>query len=109
MPGFTREEQQVLACLVGSHRRKVAVIRLTEMPPTLRRQVQRLVVLLRLAAVLHRSRSAAAVPRLGLKVGETSLAVTFPRGWLKRHPLTAKDLEQEVDFLAAVPFRLRFS
>jgi hypothetical protein len=50
-----------------------------------------------------------AVPRLGLKAGEASLAVTFPRGWLKRHPLTAKDLEQEVDFLAVVPFRLRVS
>ena len=79
------------------------------MPPALRRQVQRLVVVLRLAAVLHRSRSAVAVPRLVLKVGETSLAVTFPRGWLKRHPLTAKDLEQEAEFLAIVPFRLRFS
>ncbi len=109
MPGFTREEQQVLACLVGSHRRKVALARLTEMPPALRRQVQRLMVLLRLAAVLHRSRSAVAVPRLVLKVGEASLAVTFPRGWLKRHPLTAKDLEQEAEFLAVVPFRLRVS
>lgn len=109
MPGFTREEQQVLACLVGSHRRKVAVARLAELSPALRRQVQRLVVVLRLAAVLHRSRATVAVPRLGLKAGVSSLAVAFPRGWLKKHPLTAKDLEQEAGFLATIPCRLRVS
>ncbi|MFM7067585.1 MAG: exopolyphosphatase, partial [Gammaproteobacteria bacterium] len=107
MPGFTREEQLVLACLVGSHRRKVALARLDDFPAAQRRNVLRLVVLLRLAALLLRSRSSTPVPRLGLNAGESSLTVAFPRGWLKRNPLTAADLEQEQAFLAAVPFRLR--
>jgi exopolyphosphatase/guanosine-5'-triphosphate,3'-diphosphate pyrophosphatase len=107
MPGFTREEQQVLACLVGSHRRKVAELRLAELAPALRRKVSRLVVILRLAVVLHRSRAAGSAPPIALEATETRLTLRFPRGWLKRQPLTAADLEQERDFLESVPLRLQ--
>ena len=31
----------------------------------------------------------------------------FPARWLKDHPLTAADLQQEVDYLRASGFRLR--
>lgn len=107
MPGFPREEQQVLACLVGSHRRKIALQRLEALPLALRRRVARLVVLLRLAVLLHRARSTTPVPRLVLTPGDGRLAVRFPRGWLRRHPLTLADLEQEQEFLAALPLRLQ--
>ena len=36
-----------------------------------------------------------------------SLEAVFPKGWLEAHPLTAADLEQEVEYLRVAGFRLR--
>ena len=38
-----------------------------------------------------------------------SLEIGFPRGWLDDHPLTATDLENEVENLKASGFRLKVS
>jgi exopolyphosphatase/guanosine-5'-triphosphate,3'-diphosphate pyrophosphatase len=37
------------------------------------------------------------------------LELEFPKEWLDTHPLTAADLEQEVDYLKGVGFKLRFA
>ena len=57
MPGFPREEQQLLARLVGGHRRKLSLegSRIWCRPGTARAIY--LIVLLRLAVLLHRGRS----------------------------------------------------
>jgi len=64
-------------------------------------------VLLRLAVLLHRGRSSAALPPLELNAKPHTLEVKFPGRWLKDHPLTAADLQQEIDHLKAHAFRLR--
>ena len=107
LPGFPREEQRLLACLVGSQRRKVALERAEELMPPWHTQAQWLIVLLRLAVLLQRGRSRGALPLIRLMPKGRSLEVRFPRGWLTEHPLTRADLVQEVDFLKAVGFRLR--
>src|SRR5256886_16124186 len=63
--------------------------------------------LLRLAVLLHRGRSTTALPALDLSATPRSLEVRFPARWLKEHPLTSADLQQEVDYLRASGFRLR--
>ena len=107
MPGFPREEQQLLACLVGSHRRKLALERTEELLPPWHNRALPLIVLLRLAVVLHRGRSRAPLPPIRLVGRSRSLEVHFPRGWLKEHPLSVADLSQEVEFLRLAGFRLR--
>ena len=74
------------------------------MPPWDRSAVQ-LIVLLRLAVLLHRGRSTAALPAIELTATPKSLEVRFPARWLKDHPLTAADLQQEV----RLPARQRLS
>lgn len=37
------------------------------------------------------------------------MELTFPRGWLDEHPLSAIDLEQEAECLEAAGFRLKVS
>jgi exopolyphosphatase/guanosine-5'-triphosphate,3'-diphosphate pyrophosphatase len=64
-------------------------------------------VLLRLAVLLHRGRSPTALPHIDLTATARSLEVRFPGRWLKDHPLTATDLQQEIDYLRAAAFRLR--
>jgi exopolyphosphatase/guanosine-5'-triphosphate,3'-diphosphate pyrophosphatase len=107
MPGFSREEQRLLARMVGSHRRKLALEGLEELVPPWDRSATYLIVLLRLAVLLHRGRSPAALPNIELKATPRSLEVLFPARWLKDHPLTSADLQQEVDYLRATGFRLR--
>jgi len=64
-------------------------------------------VLLRLAVLLHRGRGPRSLPEIDLAARGRSLEVTFPKGWLAEHPLTAEDLEQETGYLRAVGFKLR--
>jgi exopolyphosphatase/guanosine-5'-triphosphate,3'-diphosphate pyrophosphatase len=107
MPGFPREEQRLLARLVGAHRRKLALVGLEELVPPWDRAALYLILLLRLAVLLHRGRSTTALPELELTATPRSLEVRFPAGWLNEHPLTSADLQQEVDYLRASDFRLR--
>ena len=66
-----------------------------------------LIVLLRLAVLLHRGRSPTALPPIELTARPRTLEVKFPSRWLKEHPLTAADLQQEIHHLKAHGFRLR--
>jgi exopolyphosphatase/guanosine-5'-triphosphate,3'-diphosphate pyrophosphatase len=107
MPGFPHEEQRLLARLVGAHRRKFTLDRVEELVPPWDRSAVYLIVLLRLAVLLHRGRSTTALPALELTATPKSLEVRFPARWLNEHPLTLADLQQEVDYLRASGFRLR--
>ena len=107
MPGFPREEQRLLARLVGAHRRKLALEGVEELVPPWDRSAVYLIVLLRLAVLLHRGRSSTALPALELNATPRSLEVRFPARWLSEHPLTSADLQQEVDYLRASGLRLR--
>lgn len=106
MPGFPRDEQQVLACLVLAHRRKFDREGFRILPRTLLRTAVRLAVLLRLAVLMHRSRTAVAVPDPGLNVQGRTLRLMFVAGWLAGNPLTLADLEREREHLEAAGYRL---
>jgi exopolyphosphatase / guanosine-5'-triphosphate,3'-diphosphate pyrophosphatase len=107
MPGFSREEQRLLARLVGGHRRKLSLEGLEELVPPWDRNALYLIVLLRLAVLLHRGRSPAALPPIMLTARPRSLEIRFPARWLRDHPLTAADLQLEVDLLKPHGFRMR--
>jgi len=108
MPGFPREEQALLAALVNSHRRKLNVEPVQDLVPPWHIKAELLIVLLRLAVVLHRGRSAAALPPVKLKARNRALELEFPPRWLDDHPLTLADIEQEAEFLKGVGFKFKF-
>jgi exopolyphosphatase/guanosine-5'-triphosphate,3'-diphosphate pyrophosphatase len=107
MPGFPREEQRLLAALVGGHRRKLDLSHTEELMPPWHLKAEFLIVVLRLAVLLHRGRGPRSLPEIDLEPRGRSLSVAFPKGWLAEHPLTEVDLEQEVEFLRATGFRLK--
>ena len=107
MLGFPREEQRLLARLVGGHRRKLSLDGLEELVPPWDRGALYLIVLLRLAVLLHRGRSPTALPAIELSAKPRSLELRFPARWLRDHPLTTADLQQEIDYLKPHGFRLR--
>ncbi|MBT8142196.1 MAG: Ppx/GppA family phosphatase [Gammaproteobacteria bacterium] len=106
MAGFSRGGQEVLAHLVGYHRRRIPD--LDSFPPSLdpRSQFYAL-VLFRLATLLHRSRQQSALPEIKLAVSENKMTVTFPEKWLAQRALTESDLEQEQNYLADHMFQLK--
>jgi exopolyphosphatase/guanosine-5'-triphosphate,3'-diphosphate pyrophosphatase len=58
---------------------------------------------------MNRARSTEPPPPLRLAARGRTLVIKFPRGWLKKHPMTAADLEQERAWVAGARFTLRFS
>jgi exopolyphosphatase/guanosine-5'-triphosphate,3'-diphosphate pyrophosphatase len=107
MPGFPREEQRLLARLVGGHRRKLSTEGVERLLPPWDRRILNLTVLLRLAVLLHRGRGRAPLPDITLTLRGRALEIRFPVRWLRAHPLTVADLSQEIDLLAAAGLRLR--
>jgi exopolyphosphatase/guanosine-5'-triphosphate,3'-diphosphate pyrophosphatase len=106
LSGFSRQEQQLLAALIRGHRRKFPVDVFAALPKTQRERAVRLCVLLRLAVLLNRARHDIGLAGLRLKAAPRGLQVRFARGWLRRHPLTAADLEQERMWLRAAGLKL---
>lgn len=109
MPGLTRPAQTIIASLVHVHRRKMKPQRFDQVDDGLRAQVIRLAVILRLAVLLHRDRSARSrLPELKLQAKQDALHIRFEEGWLASHPLTAMDLELERAYLAMADFELSY-
>jgi exopolyphosphatase / guanosine-5'-triphosphate,3'-diphosphate pyrophosphatase len=106
MPGFPREEQLLLAALVGGHRRQLSFESLEDLLPPWDRLAEFLVVLLRLAVLLHRGRSPQPLPAVRLTVKSRNITLELPQRWMKEHPLTLEDLEQERAYLKEAGFRL---
>lgn len=108
LAGFTRQEQMVLAALVLGHRRKFPVQEFLGLPQSARDCSRKLCVILRLAVLLHRGRSAVSKPNPSLLADGDSLALDFPDDWLAEHPLTRLELEQEAERLAGAGINLSF-
>jgi exopolyphosphatase/guanosine-5'-triphosphate,3'-diphosphate pyrophosphatase len=106
MPGFSNEEQQLLAALVGGHRRKLPPGLFEELRRVTPEQALRLLLVLRLAVLVNRGRSPRPLPRFGLKARQKKLDLSFPDGWLEEHPLARADLDEEVTLLKKVDFQL---
>lgn len=108
LPGFSNSDQTLLAALVRRHRRGFSAGAFQHLPKEVAPLAQRLGVLLRLAVVLHRSRSRQPLPPLELGVSQRRLDLRFPAGWLDDHPLTQADLTAEARYLKKAGFRLAF-
>jgi exopolyphosphatase/guanosine-5'-triphosphate,3'-diphosphate pyrophosphatase len=106
MPGFPREEQLLLAALVGGHRRQLSFESLEDLLPPWDRLAEFLIVLLRLAVLLHRGRSPQPLPEVRLSAKGRNITMELPPRWMKEHPLTLEDVEQEQEYLKEAGFRL---
>jgi exopolyphosphatase/guanosine-5'-triphosphate,3'-diphosphate pyrophosphatase len=104
MPGFSRQEQRLLAALVRAHRRKFPSGLWKELADN-DRFVEHLAVLLRVAALLHRSRSE--LGEVTVVGGRRALEVRFTPGWLEQRALIAADLTEEAELLRAGGFELK--
>jgi exopolyphosphatase/guanosine-5'-triphosphate,3'-diphosphate pyrophosphatase len=108
LPGFPRAEQRFLAFLIGSQRHQINNRFQKKLPRGWRKTALRLAMILRLAVLLNRSRSAADMPPIKISVTEDTVALAFDAAWLKANPLTVADLDREVGYLAAAGYNLTY-
>lgn len=111
LPGFSRNEQRMLATLVRCHRRKFRKDELKLFAEPTALVLTRLCILLRLAVVMHRGRHGGPLPKYRLTVegdGKT-LRLEFPDGWLDDHALTRADLMQEATLLRPSGIKLKLA
>lgn len=106
LAGFSCREQKLLALLVLAHRRKFPLKSFKDIRGQWGKTAERLALLLRLAVLLHHSRSDAPLPDFRLEAGKKRLTLHMPRSWLDEHPLTRADLEREARYLEQVDIRL---
>jgi len=108
MPGFSRGEQAMVAALLQGQRRKLVPDRVRELAGRRTDEALRLIVLLRLATRLRRTRSPNPRPAIALSVDGPRIDLRFPDDWLAERPLTLADLEMEAGHMAQAGFILRW-
>jgi exopolyphosphatase/guanosine-5'-triphosphate,3'-diphosphate pyrophosphatase len=95
LPGFSRDEQALVAALVRCHRRKLDDTYFDTLPPEMQTTAKRLGALLRLAVLLNRNRDTEVVSLPHLTANDNKLKLVFNEEWLDAHPLARADLINE--------------
>jgi exopolyphosphatase / guanosine-5'-triphosphate,3'-diphosphate pyrophosphatase len=108
LAGFSQQDQILLATLVLYHRKKFPGTAFKHLPPPWRSYAPILVIILRLAVLLHRNRYIEEMPAFEFSLVKNKINLVFPYGWLQDAPLTQADLTQEADYLEFAGFKLTY-
>ena len=95
LPGFNQEQQNLLACLVRFHRRKIRADELPYFSLFELSKVINLLIILRLAVLLNQKRRDDFLPDLLADAGTQCLKLDLPLSWLQPQNVLAADLLQE--------------
>ncbi|HQV21488.1 MAG: exopolyphosphatase [Moraxellaceae bacterium] len=107
--GFSQADQEKLSLLVTCHRRKIRAEQKLQLIKSGGLSLFYCAVLLRLAALVHHSRSPIPLPELKLSSDGSHFILQFPQDWLINHPLTSADLEGEKEYLSSWDIQLLVS
>ncbi|GAB2513315.1 Ppx/GppA phosphatase family protein [Lysobacter humi (ex Lee et al. 2017)] len=105
--GFSRQQQQFLAALVRTHRRRIPKSAFDALPDRLLASARRLAALLRVAVLLHRGHDPEPIPQLGARGEPQRLVVTLSRRWYEARPLLRADLGGETPYMEALGIELQ--
>jgi len=109
MPGFPRNEQRILSCMIRNQRGALDLEHCSNLPASWRQAGLRLTVILRLAVLLNRSRSTQELPAVAFAASAASVQLSFADQWLQHNPLSVTDLQRERRYLEQVGLSLEFS
>ncbi|KAF3976923.1 MAG: Ppx/GppA family phosphatase [Methylococcales symbiont of Iophon sp. n. MRB-2018] len=107
--GFSRQDQQLLATLVLSHRKRFSSSMFKKLPEPWNVYTPYLAIILRLAILLHRNRHTLEAPKFKISIQATLTTLTFNNDWLNNAPLTETDLKSEARYLKDAGYTLIFS
>ncbi|KJY97799.1 phosphatase [Pseudoalteromonas ruthenica] len=95
LPGFTQEQQQLLACLIRFYRKKIKLKALPEFIALPSLTLKRMIALFRLAVLMNQKRQAKQKPDYKISAESNALTLQFGKQWLSDNTLLAADLEAE--------------
>ena len=97
-----------MAFMLRHQRRKLPDDALEQLPARLHASARVLLSIMRLAVAMARSRNDADLPAFSLsRMGDRTLLLSLPGGWLQSHPLSARSLELERSQLGRLGMRLK--
>ena len=99
LTGFSMTDQAILSTLVRGHRRKLSSAVFSSIPHNILLQTERLVVLLRLAVLLHRHRQSEPLPPFKITSRGKQIKLELPSSWLQHHPLTHAQIDEENELI----------
>ena len=97
--GFSRNDQRFIAALVRNHRRKIDTSVTQSMRKSEKSRYYKLLFLLRLASLFHRTRHTDNEPQFSAEYSDSTVNLSIAPAWLKDRPLTCAELEDEVEKL----------
>lgn len=106
LPGFSKDEQELLATVLGNYRKRFQSKDFKRFDLLEKRTVLWLVVVLRLAILLNIRRLDNFLPDIQVTAKKKQLKLKFPRGWLEENPLIEEDLKTEANQLDSNSFLL---
>lgn len=107
LAGFSHEEQQRLTFLIQHHRKKPDTDALANISDEDRELLPVLLVIFRLAVVLHRARTGSKSEGISLRIDQAELSLQASADWWEEHSLSQADLEQEAQHLYKLGYQLR--
>lgn len=107
MPGFSRQDQNMLGLLLRMHRGKIKKKQFEDMPRKHKRSPF-LLTILRLSVMLARGRDQVSLEKLTAIKNAKQIDLVFQENYLENHPLTVADLEQEKKEIAKLGYELNF-
>lgn len=99
LPGFTQQQQQIIALLVRFHRKKV---RIEDIPVDSlfdQQTLIRLLVILRLAILLNINRPQNELPDFTVEAQNEEIKLGFAQDWFELSPLLIAELRREASYL----------
>jgi len=109
MLGFSRNDQGFIAALVRNHRRKIDTAITQSMRKSEQSRYYKLLLLLRLATLFHRTRHTDQAPEIDAEFSDSIVNLRIATDWLQTHPLTHAEIEDEIEKLNGIGFQLRLN
>ena len=106
LPGFNQEQQQLLACLVRFHRRKIKPEDFPDFYLFTQQDLCYALVIFRLAILLNQKRRDDMLPQLQLVASNNNLQLQLPEQWTQQQTVLVADLVTEQQFLKRLDFVL---
>ncbi|MDO2947304.1 exopolyphosphatase [Aeromonas simiae] len=95
LPGFSQEDQTLLAALVRFQRKALRPDDMPALPSHDEQSVLRCIRLLRLAVAMHHRRQDELLPSLRASAAESRMTLELPEGWCEANRLLMQNLEKE--------------
>lgn len=106
LAGFNHSERILLSTFVQQHQNEIDISALQKQGEICQLLAIKLLVILRLSVLLCHRRQNDTCPDYAVAASESSLTIELSKSWLSANPLTADNLYQEQQQLAAVNFDL---